>query len=113
MTHPAGGMEAPHKDAWAAQGHSRKASPKVSDRSRERWGARETMPSHLRHGRRGTEGEPPENRVARVKATAAALPFPGPRGCEDRHLSDRKTPGSQLAPGQGRAEQVRGPDQTS
>lgn len=31
MTHPTGSMEAPHKDVWAAQGHSREASPKVSD----------------------------------------------------------------------------------
>lgn len=78
MTHPTSGTEAPHKDVWAALDHSREASPKVNDHPRERWGAQEMTPSHLRLGRRGMEGEPPENRAARVRATAAALPFSGP-----------------------------------
>lgn len=93
----------PTQGCVGGPGPQQGSQPEGERPSRERWGARETMLSYLRHGRRGTEGEPPENRVARVKATAAALPFPGPRGCEDRHLSDRKTPGSQPTPGQGRA----------
>lgn len=93
----------PTQDVCAAQDQSREASPKMSDHPRERWGAWEMTPSHLRHRRRGMKGEPPENRAARVRATAAALPSPGPRGCKDSHLPHRKTPRSQPAPGQSRA----------
>ena len=99
----------PTQDMCAAQDHSREASPKVTDRPRERWGAREMTPSHLRHRRRGMRVSP--QRMGRHVSGQQSLLFPplGPEAARLRGQAPSSSEDSPLTAGT-RSEQSRWED---